>query len=374
MSTELHDPITGETFHWHSLERTRSITPPKLGRGAVSKLAALGTCGDVSSPTYRSWRTEELFPTLAGTYAIQEAQVFNPEVRHWTPERARVEGFMLARAPVVVAPVLNSTGGPASILDASFAALGGALRGQDVGIFIEDNEQSPRETRQARLLANLILSRLASNLPFFTHAQNLDQLIHFAGSRFVDYQQREASGLTREITYKSSIENQLQTKTPYIFVSGSSGKQKLPWMHDLSRRISEYDSAIPVIDSHNDNWGADPHAAAQAELEHKLGAGVQLIAITNDSPSIGALGELGARLLHAHFAKQSVGLYLEPHDSQPNTPSNRSRTLAREHIRGLLKDFPDLDIFVAKSMGQLATFGVSEFLKLQQRHAFINER
>ncbi|HET8669475.1 MAG TPA: hypothetical protein VFM05_02275, partial [Candidatus Saccharimonadales bacterium] len=75
------------------------------------------------------------------------------------------------------------------------------------------------------------------------------------------------------------------------------------------------------------------------------------------------LAELGPRIMHADLAGQSVGVYLERHGSSPTSPTNRTRTLAREHLARLREDFPNMPVFVAQNLRQLAIFGLSEYFR-----------
>jgi hypothetical protein len=72
-------------------------------------------------------------------------------------------------------------------------------------------------------------------------------------------------------------------------------------------------------------------------------------------------------MMHAHLSGQSVGVYIEPHPSAQNSSANRTRILVKEHLSRLREDFPNLPIFVAQTLDELAMFGLVEFFKQRQR-------
>lgn len=356
---QYYDTIDENWLTWRPLADSSSrVIARGLGNEGILQIGAFGTCGDPSDPGYESWRTESLLPILA-MYGVGD-KVFNPEVEVWTPSRAPIESIHLARDEVVAVAVTNQTGSHASIMEAGFAAYGGVLRGQEVIVSIQNDDKSPEATRTARMLARRVLTATEAQYPLFSLADNVDVLSHKAGMRLTERIRRAKSGVEIKTEYNlPPFRNDLD---PTIYLSGTSGEQKPAWMAKVLGITKKY--GVSVDDSYRVKWDS---AAADEELMHKLGNAVHLVAVTSETESFGALSELGPRLMYADLAGQSIGVYIEDHDSEPNTPTNRTRTLARAHLSRLREDFPNLPVFIADNLEQLAIFGLSEHFKQRQR-------
>lgn len=332
-----------------------------LGAEGILKIGAFGTCGDPSSPEYESWRHKYLLPVLR-QYGINEERVFNPEVAEWSPTRAPIESVHLARDLVLGIAATNQTDSPASIMEAGFGAYGGILRGQDVVVFLENNAQSPERTRTARKLAQQVLRATEAQYPLFKLAHSLDTLSHQVGVSLQEKLRRQNSGVVFKT--ECTLPPQRDDLDPTIYLSGTSGPRKPKWMTKVQQAAKKYNTLVD--DSYRPDWNS---MDADAELMHKLGNAVHLIAITEETESLGALAELGPRLMYADLAGQSIGVYIEQHKSAPNSNTNRTRTLAKAHLARLREDFPSLPVFVADNLEQLVVFGLSEHFKQKQRLA-----
>jgi hypothetical protein len=354
---DTHDELW---LKWKPLsDSSTRIVARGLGNQGILSVGAFGTCGNPSAEDYSSWRAETLLPVLE-EYDVAD-KVFNPEIEEWTPTRAPIESIHMARDEVLTVAVTNQTSSHASIMEAGFAAYGGILRGQDVMVHIEHNSDSPEDTQVARRLSRIVLKATEAQYPLFTMTENLEQLAHRAGIGLVEKIRQRTGGVTKKIEYDlPPIRGDL---TPLIYLSGTSGTSRPAWMDKVKNTIKAYKD-IQIDDSYRQDWSI---VDADEELMSKLDGAVQLIAVTSDTESFGALSELGPRVMHADLAGQSIGIYIEPHDSPLNSPTNRTRILAKEHLARLREDFPNLQLFEAKDLEQLAIFGLSEYFKQSQR-------
>lgn len=373
MAADVLDPFTGETIAWEPLSQQGPSIIPALGSADfLMRIGAFGTCGSPDSADFHSWRHDHLFPVL-DRFGLTEEDVFNPEVAAWDPRRAPVESAHFARDRVLEVTVTNDTPGASSTMEAGFSAYGGVHRGQDVFVSIELNDSTPEESRRGRMLARLVLEATAERYPFFSLLDDVGLLSLQACSSLADFRRNIAAGVDTHIQH--TLPSRSHTLRPAIYLSGTSGAQRPQWMRVVQDAVTEsYGQAVEVDDSFRMNWDDDPEQSARDELEHKLQVATQLIAITSETESLGALAELGTRIMHADLAGQSIGVYIEPHDSALNSETNRTRTLAKAHIQRLLEDFPHAPFFVAKDLKQLAFFGLSEHFRHEQRQLAAAQR
>jgi hypothetical protein len=365
MSISVEDPLTGEVVQWQPAGHTATEFSFALdSTDLLPKIGAFGTCGDPSQPDFSSWRTHNLFPAAERFGLDAEHDIFNPEVAEWQPDRALFESVQFARNQVLPVAVTNGSESPASVLEAGFGVYGGLRRGQSVLVSIQLDDETPEPAVAGRVLARDLLIATRERYPFFTMYEDVELLSLQACATLVQQRDLARAGV---ITHtRHTIPNTANNTQPAIYLSGTSGLQKPAWMTEVSGAIATIDHSVPVDESYREGWEAREHAAQ--ETAAKLGYATQLVAITSQTESLGALAELGPRLMHADLAGQSIGVYIEPHqDSPANSRANRTRALATAHMERLLEDFPNAPLFIAKDLKQLALFGLSEHYRHVQR-------
>lgn len=361
LEREFYDPIEEQWVTWRALADTSARGAVRgLGDEEIVEVCALGSCGDPKDPEYHSWRRETLIPVL-GQYGVAD-RVFNPEVDEWTPLRAPIESIHMARASVLAVYVCNATASHSSIMEAGLATYSGVMRGQRVVVSIEQGGEAPEETRVARSLSNSVLAATQARYPLFTVAPTLESLSHAAGFELSQRVRREKSGL--RIRAEVDLPPQRSDLQPNIYLSGTCGDRRPRWMSAVRQAIKRNDANAPVHDSYRKDWD---QFAQDEELSRKLNDAVHLVAITRETESFGALAELGPRILQADLSGQSIGVYIQDHKSKTTSPANRTRALALEHLHRLCEDFPNIPVFVAETLDELAIFGLSEYFKQKQR-------
>lgn len=356
MTREVFDHLKGEQLSWTPLPDAHVPWGVGLGDQEISEITLLGSCGDPNDKDYQSHRLAIMLPILA-RLGITPDQLFNPEADIWTPERGPIEGIHTARAAVNTVVVTNQTDSPAGIMEAGLVAYGSMLRKQDAIISIKLDNESPERTYIARYLAKSILKSIALRGAPFSFVEDVTAVPYMAAAALKGRAERSKLRLPTHMTYMQP-HARLALKSK-IYLSGSSGVKKPAWMRQVQATVQE--SGIPIDDSYRSRW--DIAMIQEEELFHKLNSDVHLMAISQ-SDSYGALGELGPLALNAYLADQSFGVCIEPQTTSSETsPTNRTRILALEHIDRLRDDFPDLKLYVANDLDDLARFGIREYIK-----------
>ena len=119
--------------------------------------------------------------------------------------------------------------------------------------------------------------------------------------------------------------------------------------------------------------------AGRREAEALQQARIVVMAITPETASIASLAESGWAALSALKRKQAFGLYVDPAvndldepppdhrehalEPQPNDnleeASSRARKLVINHVTELAREFPDLNLFIARSLDELQAWMIA---------------
>ncbi len=162
-----------------------------------------------------------------------------------------------------------------------------------------------------------------------------------------------------------------------VFLMGTAGASH--WREPLkaafdANGITYYDPIVPVWDEE----------ARRREADALQRAAVVVMAITDETPSIGSLAESGWAALSALQRGQAFGLYVDPaHAEKEITSTNvtgwlidtllggrdrvdeevaggkRARKLVSSHAARLQLQFPDLNLYLATSLDDLQTWAIS---------------
>lgn len=135
-----------------------------------------------------------------------------------------------------------------------------------------------------------------------------------------------------------------------VFLMGTAGNSR--WREPIKAACAA--EGISVLDPVVRVWDEE---AAHREREALQRAQVIVMAITNETASVGALAESGWAALSALKRGQALGLYVDP-DYAPQAEgldggSQRARQLVIQHASHLAQQFPELDIYLAKDLADL---------------------
>ena len=327
--------------------------------GTIDTIATPGTCGDPTRPEFRSWRRENFLPVLQ-RYGLGEGDMANPELPHWTPHDGWAEAILFARATESFCAVTNESESFISLVEAGIGFCRSPY--QNTGFYMADIAGAPEKSRRARLLAAHIFDVVAAAHPaFFRIEQSIEALATRAALAMVDRRRLAQSQQQVHIEYRTPTHETLWHDNS-VYLSGSCGQKKPRWMEFVGAKLHDY--GIPYDDSFRPQF--DEHHIAQ-ELTHKLYRPVQLVAIGEDSDALGALAELGPRLVHAEDTQQAFGICIQPRRGQsPESTANGTRQMAMWHLR-LLQEDGIGNFFLTDSLEALAMYGILQHQRHMQR-------
>jgi hypothetical protein len=296
----------------------------------IDKVGLFGTAGT------STWRTE--FKKL---YGASDDTFFNPQkgLGEWKPEDAKVEAENLARDRVLVFAITKDTEGYGSLAEVGFAMLGALLRGQKVGIYIEESDTFNADAQRARNLLSSILSRF--------HGLD-DQVEVFDGLRsMAEWAKGAMAGTPKPV----ELPPVSRTLSPVVLLTGSSGSADgAPSI--VRGQMKGLLGDTPFIDTY---IPTDKFSRADAEREANLTqkAAVIVHTITSETESLGGLAEVAALAANAFANGQTLCVYLEPHESDRASNANKSRAIIRASMAELLKQYPGLVYFVEGKDGAI---------------------
>lgn len=307
-------------------------------------IAWMATCGEVD---YR----QESIPYLRQAFvdagfAPDVLEQYSPMTDEWTPECAITEKRYLAESRFLALPVLSTSDGQASTAEVPFGVIGGLLRGQQVFTHIAPGGELDQRVFIGRTLARSYLKAFQKELAP-VHIQNfrtLQQLQRGMASATIRYLQRPAG----ETTEPGPITLQKPLLQGRIAITGSGNQPLLDGvLRRLPTRMARNGMAATTYTPGFDSR-ADIEIAK--EVANKTSSAVNLVTISREQLSFGAVGEIGWLVLGSILHDQSLGIYMERYDRNKDrdnnsdkateTAANRQRHLTMSHIGRLLQDFP----------------------------------
>ena len=334
------------------------------------RIAYMGTCGAPGEFDYRDDMMTAVHDRFAQNNVDFTLEEYSPRVAEWHPRHAIAEKRSLAESRFVVLPALNTTPGQATTAEIGFGLIGSILRGQEILLYVDPGYEHGKRVVIGR---QIVLSYL----------KNIQPLQQGLGSHLCDSLQdltdRVATTTLNHVQAQNANHKSGPAQVtldrpeliPRIVVSGSGA-----WsMHDeILRQVPRRYSDLNQV-RHTYSLGFDQNATRQIqeEINLKTTSAVNLVSVKGDAEltGYGAVNEVGLLVASTVLRNQSLGLYIEKHDSDDNSPSNRQRVLVASHLARLMQDFPDLTtrIMVASSIEELAEWGrqkLDEHLRWRQ--------
>jgi uncharacterized protein YlxP (DUF503 family) len=296
-----------------------------------------GTCGSPAS----TWRQDIFIPELEK----RGLSYFNPQVDpgEWMPEMAQQEAERMASDEVIVLPISNETYGYGSLGEAGWAVLSALLRGQKLGIFVEEDENMPEDAKRTRTIFKKLATQLQQEYPVFQFEDSMQDLAQWAAITMKERVAVRNSRIkdSRTINLPENIETQ-----NVVGIFGTSTPNP-KWKKGMQKAFDN--GGVAYFDPYKQDWSEQD---ITKEAEHKTKDKVLLQVITGETESFGSIAESGLMALSAFVRGQAYGLYIEDHPSDPKSDTNRARTLVKAHVQKLNKQFPGI-VFLANSIEEL---------------------
>lgn len=328
-------------------------------------IAWMATCGEVD---YR----QESIPYVRNAFeeagfAADALEQYSPMTDSWTPDCAITEKRYLAESRFLALPVLSTSDGQASTAEVPFGVIGGLLRGQQVFTHIAPGGELGHRVFVGRSITRRYLDAFKNELaPVKIH--NFDTLAGLqkgVAAAVIEYLQQpdaEPDQVEPIVLQKPLLQGRM--------VITGSGDQALlhTVLNQLPSRMIDDNIARTTYAL---GFDRQPDTQVAREVRSKTGSAVNLVAISREQLSYGAVNEIGWLALGSILHDQALGIYMERHDSPDNSAANRQRHLTMSHISRLLQDFPWLTqrIKVVQSPQKLGRWGE---LKLEEHYDWRN--
>lgn len=316
-------------------------------------IAWMATCGEVD---YR----QESIPFVRNAFAdaglpADALEQYSPMTDTWTPACAIAEKRYLAESRFLALPVLSTSDGQASTAEVPFGVIGGVMRGQEVFTQITPGGELGQRIFIGRAITRAYLKAFEDELaPVKIHNyETLTDLNKGVAEAAIHYLQRPADEPQR--TEPIVLQKPLLYGRMTITGSGNQALQRTiadrqpSWVKDRCAAQTTFSLGFDHM----------PEMNIAREVDLKTRSAVNLVAISKELSSYGAVNEIGWLVLGSILHDQAVGIYMEKHDSEDTSAENRQRHLTMSHISRLLQDFPWLTqrISVEQSPAALAEWG-----------------
>lgn len=315
-------------------------------------IAWMGVCGAIDYRQDAIPFVEDAF--TAAKLSTDAMEQYTPMVKVWTPECALTEMRYLAESRFLVLPVLDTSEGQASTAEIPFGVIGSLLRGQRLFTMVEAGLPfNDKSLSVGRYITNTYMGIFADllepiGIQRFRSMPRLHQAVADAAIKH----------LTSGEKPKSQVATLRQPMLTTSVVISGSGDEKL--MRAVSQHQSpELRDQFIVSDTYMPTFYNNPELNFAKETTKKTRSAVNLVTISNEHLSYGAVNEIGWLALGTVLKDQVLGIYMEPHDSPNNSSANRQRQLVMSHLGRLLQDFPWLSarIKAVASPKELADWG-----------------
>lgn len=324
-------------------------------------IAWMGTCGEVD---YR----EESVPYVE--QAFEEAglpadaiEQYSPMTDSWTPQCAVTERRYLAESRFLALPILSTSDGQAGTAEVPFGFAGGLLRGQEIFTHITPGGELGQRIFIGRTITRAYLNAFQEELaPVKVH--HYDTMAHLhagVAEAAIQYLQQPAD--TAQQAESIVLQKPLLHGRMVITGSGNEALQRTI----ASKQPSWLKDMCAVQTTYSFGFDHNVETSIAREVGSKSRSAVNLVAVSGEQLSYGAVNEIGWLVLGSILRDQAVGIYMERHESPDNSAANRQRHLVMSHISRLLQDFPWLTqrISVERNPIDLAEWGA---LKMKEHY------